>query len=204
MTYNDLVYIDFKRKFYPDFNFFEKNNVKKWVVNSTYSINDLVYIFNPDTYYEIYKCNANITSITEPYNDLVNWTKDTSVDILTLILEEDLKNPLISAKQELRYPAITDPDIQIEGCLLLTAHYLILDKEISSMYKINPDQLAFTASRSIKDMSVSYQIPMNVLNNPVLRSYFSTSYGRKYYNLLARNVSPIYAITTTDGYLDES
>lgn len=69
------------------------------------------------------------------------------------------------------------------ACLLLDAHYLVLDMRSSSQ-GISAKFEFPVNSKAVGSVSTSYSIPQRLLDNPILSAYYSTAYGAEYINMV--------------------
>ena len=107
-----------------------------------------------------------------PYTDDVN-TGVTDADITKAFQQTNISiNPDLWC----------DQSAYTIGYLLLAAHWLVIDLRMAQ--GVSGSYTWVTASKSVGSVSVGYQIPERILENPELAMLAQTNYGAKYLQLI--------------------
>lgn len=175
MTINikDITVEDFKNYFKREFKYLIIFNV-----DTEYKKNVIVYYDPTEEFFQslISKNKGNIPEyspeqwefIEEEYNDYIN--------------DDDIKKALEQARISFNSNIWgNNEDLLKVAFLLLTAHYLICDLNMSN----GGGSSFFMTSKSVDGVSASYGIPQSILNNINYSYLAKTEFGLKYLQLLA-------------------
>ena len=175
MTINikDITVEDFKNYFKREFKYLIIFNVE-----TEYKKNVIVYYDPTEEFFQslISKNKGNIPEyspeqwefIEEEYNDYIN--------------DDDIKKALEQARISFNSNIWgNNEDLLKVAFLLLTAHYLICDLNMSN----GGGSSFFMTSKSVDGVSASYGIPQSILNNINYSYLAKTEFGLKYLQLLA-------------------
>ena len=174
----DTVTVEqFKAYFKRDFPYLPVYNPLK-----TYWIGDIVYSEG-----NFYKSLADDN--TSPLTELTKWQK-VKGDVLAYITDDDINKAMTQA-----YPSANEMfgetcQEKINIYLHLIAFYLVLDIKNASA-GVNSGFMGTLSSKSVGDVSESYNVPQWLLENPMYSIYGQNGYGLKYLSLIA----PYAAIT---------
>lgn len=175
MTINikDITVEDFKNYFKREFKYLIIFNV-----DTEYKKNVIVYYDPTEEFFQslISKNKGNIPEyspeqwefIEEEYTDYIN--------------DDDIKKALEQARISFNSNIWgSNEDLLKVAFLLLTAHYLICDLNMSN----GGGSSFFMTSKSVDGVSASYGIPQSILNNINYSYLAKTEFGLKYLQLLA-------------------
>ncbi len=164
---------DFKDHFYRDFNY----NAVLWSVADTYNIDNIVFYNITRLYYKAL-ANGLIGILPTDTNSWIN-TPD-----LGYVLDEDINKAFDEACLVFNESLFSETDETKKlAYLYLTAHYLVIDlKNAKNSGEVGSS--GSVASRSVGNVSESYNIPKWMTDNETLAPLAQTSYGVKYYSLV--------------------
>ena len=176
--FNSVTVDMFKEYFYRDFPY-----LPLWDVSTTYWKDDIV--FENNNFYQSLVDDNEGNYIT----DTTKWKK-VKGDKYAYITDEDIEKAMTQA-----FPASNDLygatcNEKVNIYLHLVAFYLVLDIKNSST-GVNSSYLGVLSSKSVGDVSESYNIPQWMLEDPMFSIYAQNGYGLKYLSLIA----PYLAIT---------
>lgn len=175
----DTVTIEqFKAYFYRDFPYLPVYDPVK-----TYWKDDVV--FENDNFYQSLIDDNTGNAVT----DTDSWKKIKG-DKFSYITDEDIEKAFTQAKPSSNEMFGSTCEEKINIYLHLVAFYLVFDIKNSST-GINSSYLGALSSKSVGDVSESYNIPQWMLENPTYSIYGQNGYGLKYLSLIA----PYTAIT---------
>lgn len=173
MDLTTITITDFKNLFYRDFPY-----LPVWQDTVTYNTGDEVYY---ETNGLFYRCLSD--GVTALPTDTTKWTRMTAEKVYNYILDADITKAFSEAKMNFNQGLFsTDEEIQA-GYLYLTAHYLVFDTR-TAMQGINSVGDHNVSSRSVGNVSESYDIPERFKNDPFLSFLSKTGYGMKYANMI--------------------
>lgn len=176
----DTVSIEqFKTYFDRDFPFLPLYNDFK-----TYWLGDVV--FYDDNFYQSLK-DDNTGNDPLTASDYWKKIKGNKYEYIT---DEDIEKAMTQARPNANEMFGATCNEKLNIYLHLVAFYLVFDIKNSSS-GINSSFLGTLASKSVGDVSESYNIPQWMLENPMFSIYSSNGYGLKYLSLIA----PYMAIT---------
>lgn len=161
---------EFKSYYFRDFPY-----LPTYEENKTYFTGDIVYFEN-----EFYKSLSD-NNTTEPTNS-ANWevVKDNIYNYVTdSDIQKALGQALLTADE--RFGGTDEEKITI--FLHLVAFYLVMDIRNAST-GVNSSYAGLVASKSVGDVSESYNFPNWVTNSPIYSIYSQNGYGMKYLSLI--------------------
>lgn len=172
----------FKEYFSRDFPF-----LPLYIEGKTYWLDDIVY-YNNNFYKSLTDNNTSLPTDTD------NW-EITKGDVLDYITDGDIKKAMSQAiiNANPRFGE-TDED-KINIYLHLVAFYLVIDLKNSSS-GINSSYLGTVASKSVGDVSESYNFPQWLTNSPIYSIYSQNGYGMKYLSLILPYLSVTILFST--------
>lgn len=143
----------------------------------TYFIDDVVYYEETGNFYKsLIDNNTSLPTDTEAWevtnDDLLNYVTDSDI-------QKAIGQALINANE--RFGA--DDDERIIIFLHLVAFYLVMDLK-NSASGVNSTYSGIVASKSVGDVSESYNFPTWLINSPIYSMYNSNGYGMKYLSLI--------------------
>lgn len=164
---------DFKDLFFRDFNY----QATLWSATNTYNTDDVVFYNIKRLYYKaladglvgVLPTDTNNWSVTPDDNYVLDEDINKAFEEACLVFNESLFGESEDAKK-LAY-------------LYLTAHYLVIDQNAAK----NSGRVGSSGSlvsRSVANVSESYNIPKWMTENETLAPLAQTSYGIKYYSLV--------------------
>lgn len=150
---------------------------------TTYWLGDIVYS-NDNFYKSLIDDNTgnNLTDVTA-------WQK-VKGDVYAYITDEDITKAMTQARPNANIMFGDTCQEKINIYLHLIAFYLVFDIKNSSS-GINSGFVGTLSSKSVGDVSESYNIPQWMLDNPTYSIFGQNGYGLKYLSLIA----PYTAIT---------
>lgn len=160
----------FKDYYFRDFPF-----LPNWKGDKIYFKGDIVYFLR--SFYESLKDdNTSIPTDTE------NW-KTVNVDKYSYITDEDIEKAMGQAILNANEAFGADDHDKIIIFLHLVAFYLCMDLKNASQ-GINSAYSGLLASKSVGDVSESYNFPNWMMTNPNFSIYMQNGYGMKYLSLI--------------------
>lgn len=170
MDYNAITIQQFKDYYKRDFPF-----VPFFVEGQTYWIDDIVY-------YEGQFYKSLTDKNTAKPTDSENWevTKD---DLFNYVTDDDITKAMGQAKLNINPRFGTDDNDRLIIFLHLVAFYLVMDLK-NSASGVNSSYVGVVASKSVGDVSESYNFPQWLVNSPIYSVYSSNGYGMKYLSLI--------------------
>lgn len=160
----------FKEYFLRDFPF-----LPLYVEGQIYWTGDVVYYENL-FYKSLIDKNTNLPTDTEAWevikDDVLNYITDTDI-------KKAMSQAIISANP--RFGSTDEERINIY--LHLVAFYLVVDLK-NSASGLNSTYAGLEASKSVDGVSVSYNFPQWMLNNPMYSIFNQNGYGMKYLSLI--------------------
>lgn len=174
MNIFDTVTIeDFKNYYYRDFAFLPIYDATK-----TYWQNDIVYDNTTETFYK-----SLINDNTNTLSDAGSWEK-VNIDKYSYITDDDIEKAMSQAKLNSNSRFGSDDKDRITIYLHLVAFYLCIDIQNASS-GVNSSYRGVMSSKSVDGVSVSYDIPQWMKDNPMYSLYSQNGYGLKYLSLIA-------------------
>lgn len=179
--------VDFKEYFPREFQYFSDIIWNEYI---NYLKNNKVY-YKGNFYISLQDNNEN----NEPNNSPDYW-QITIGNIYDYITDNDIYKAFDQAKTSFNINLFLNDVNKMEiAFLLLTAHYLIMDLNMSNGNGVGSFLIT---SKSVDGVSASYGIPQKYLQNPYYSYFASTSFGMKYLQyLIPLTIGGIYTIRGT-------
>jgi hypothetical protein len=118
----------------------------------------------------------------------------TSQSDLTRVIDADITKAIAEAAFYVNEGLFSVQDDFQLAYMYLTAHYLCTDL-MNAKQGLNGQYNWLVTSKSVGNVSESYQIPEFILKNPTLAMMSKTTYGAKYLSIIAPLlVGPVYAV----------
>lgn len=168
--YSTVTVQQFKEYFFRDFSF-----LPLWVENKIYFAGDLVF-YNNNFYTSKVDNNTSLPTDTE------NW-EATPGDQYDYVTDADIERAMSQAMLSVNYRFGNDDSTRIMIYLHLVAFYLVMDWK-NAQAGTSSSYSGFVASKSVGDVSESYNFPQWVANSPVYSMYLSNGFGMKYLSLI--------------------
>lgn len=143
----------------------------------TYFIDDVVYYEDTENFYK--SLTDNNTSLP---TDSETW-EVTNDDLLNYVTDSDIQKALGQALINANERFGADDDERTIIFLHLVAFYLVMDLK-NSASGVNSTYSGIVASKSVGDVSESYNFPTWLINSPIYSMYNSNGYGMKYLSLI--------------------
>ena len=175
---------DFKDLFFRDFNY----QATLWNIANTYNTDDIVYYTTTRLYYKA--LNDSLTGVLPTDNN--NWEETPDDDY---VLDEDILKAFDEASLIFNETLFGESEEDKKlAFLYLTAHYVVTDLD-NAQKSMNTGSTGSIASRSVGNVSESYNIPKWMVENEILAPLANTSYGRKYFSIVSpRLIAPTFAV----------
>lgn len=175
---------DFKNLFFRDFNY----QAVLWNTTDTYNTDDIVYYAITRLYYKAL-ADGLVNILPTDTNNWIN-TLDNNY-----VLDEDIEKAFDEACLVFNESLFGESeDTKKLAYLYLTAHYAVIDLN-NAKNSSDAGSTGSLASRSVGNVSESYNIPKWMTENETLAPLAETAYGRKYYSLLKpRLVAPTFIV----------
>lgn len=164
---------EFKQYFFRDFSY-----LPLWDCSKNYLSGDIVYCDCNDTFYQSL---INYNTDNPICSD--NWEKYPA-RITDYICDEDIQRAMSQALINANDTFGIDDEEKKNIYLHLVAFYLVMDWKNSSA-GAGSSFTGFTASKSVGDVSESYNVPQWLMDNPTYSIYAQNGYGMKYLSLIA-------------------
>ena len=176
---NNILYLitieDFKAYFQREFDYITNHY---WLEDKTYKKDCIVYYEENNLFYISLQDNnkGNIPS------EVTEWWQETEGNIYDYITDNDIEKAFGQARTSFNIDLfINNKETLKIAYLLLTAHYLVMDLNMSN--GSGASNFLIT-SKSVDGVSASYGIPQKYLNNPYLAYLAGSSFGLKYLQYL--------------------
>lgn len=160
----------FKEYFFRDFPY-----LPVYQEGKIYFSGDVVY-YNNNFYKSLIDNNTSLPTETDTWE----ITKD---NILNYVTDADIERAMSQALINANYRFGNDDTERINIYLHLIAFYLVLDWR-NAASGLNSGYSGVVASKSVGDVSESYNFPQWLINNPIYSLYSSNGYGMKYLSLI--------------------
>lgn len=168
-TLDNITVEDFKKYFTREFNY-----LVIWNEETIYSKNDIVYYNDTKLFYQSL-INRNVANV--PYDNIENW-EEIEDNYNNYISENDILKAFGQAKNMININLFGNNLELLTICyLLLTAHYLIIDLNMSQG---NGASGFMMTSKTVDGVSATYGIPQSLLNSPLFSYIAKTEFGLKY------------------------
>lgn len=163
---------DFKQYFFRDFSY-----LPKWCCCKTYMTGDIVYYEETNSFYK----SLTDDNETEP-TDTTNWQRvqGNKYDYIT---DEDIAKAMTQARVSANDRFGADDNEKVYIFLHLVAFYLVMDWKNAAAGAASA-YAGFTASKSVGDVSESYNFPTWLTNSPMYSLYSTNGFGMKYLSLI--------------------
>lgn len=173
---------DFKQYFKRDFPY-----LPFYIEGKAYFKGDEVY--NGLNFYQsLIDNNVQALNITTAWS-LVNDSQD------EYITDEDIEKAIAEAELNFNKDLFGDcPDRRI-AMLYLTAFYLVIDIKNGMAGISSNGYAAFTASKSVGNVSESYGLPQSIVSNPNYALYLDNGYGKKYLTFIVPRISGFFYVS---------
>lgn len=182
--YKTVTVDQFKEYFFRDFSY-----LPVWVEGKTYFIGDVVYFTpHPNPLPQgarglngnFYKSLVDNNSSTP--TDTTMW-QVTPGNVQDYVTDADITRAMSQAYINANYDFGSTDEERIMIYLHLIAFYLVMDWQNAAM-GVNSGYSGLVASKSVGDVSESYNFPQWMINSPLYSLYSSNGYGMKYLSLI--------------------
>lgn len=143
---------------------------------------DVIYFKDNLVFYENNFYKSLIDNNTSLPTDSQNW-QITKGDVYNYVTNDDIKRAMSQAIINSNYRFGATDEQKINIYLHLIAFYLVLDLKNSSS-GVNSSYSGMIASKSVDGVSVSYNFPQWLVNNPLYSLYSQNGFGMKYLSLI--------------------
>lgn len=168
--YKTVSIEQFKAYFFRDFPY-----LPKWVEDKIYFTDDVVY-YEKNFYKSLTDNNTSL-----PTDDAM-W-QPTAGDIHDYVTDDDIARAMSQADVNVNYNFGSNDEERVTIYLHLIAFYLILDWRNSSV-GVYSGNAGLVASKSVGDVSESYNFPQWMISSPLYGLFSSNGYGMKYLSLI--------------------
>lgn len=168
--FKNITIKQFKEYFFRDFPY-----LPVWVEGKIYFTGDIVY-FNQNFY------NSLVDNNTATPNETEMW-QATAGNVQDYVTDADITRAMSQAYINANYDFGSTDEERIMIYLHLIAFYLVMDWQNASM-GVNSGYSGLVASKSVGDVSESYNFPQWMMNSPLYSLYSSNGYGMKYLSLI--------------------
>lgn len=173
---------DFKQYFKRDFPY-----LPYYIEGKAYFLGDEVY--NGVNFYQ-----SLIDSNLLPLNNTTGWKLINSSED-EYIQDEDIEKAIDEAELNFNKDLFDGcPDRRI-ALLYLTAFYLVIDIKNGMAGISSNGYAAFTASKSVGNVSESYGLPQSIVSNPNYALYLDNGYGKKYLTYIVPRTSGFFYVS---------
>lgn len=168
--YNTVTVEQFKAYFFRDFPY-----LPNWVDDKIYFTDDVVY-YEKNFYKSLTDNNTSLPTDSEMW-------QPTAGDIHDYVTDDDIARAMSQADVNVNYNFGSNDEERITIYLHLIAFYLVLDWHNSSV-GVYSGNTGLVASKSVGDVSESYNFPQWMINSPLYGLFSSNGYGMKYLSLI--------------------
>ncbi|MDE5888891.1 MAG: DUF4054 domain-containing protein [Bacilli bacterium] len=168
--YEMVTVEQFKEYFFRDFSY-----LPLYMAGKVYFEGDVVY-FGSNFYKSLLNNNTELPTNTEAWNVTQDY-------INNYVTDADIKRAMSQAYVNANYRFGSTDEERIMIYLHLIAFYLVMDWRNASA-GVNSGYSGLVASKSVGDVSESYNFPQWMVNNPLYSLYSSNGYGMKYLSLI--------------------
>lgn len=168
--FKNITIKQFKEYFFRDFPY-----LPVWVEGKIYFTGDIVY-FNQNFY------NSLVDNNTATPNETEMW-QVTAGNVQDYVTDADITRAMSQAYINANYDFGSTDEERIMIYLHLIAFYLVMDWQNAAM-GVNSGYSGLVASKSVGDVSESYNFPQWMMNSPLYSLYSSNGYGMKYLSLI--------------------
>lgn len=168
--FKNITIKQFKEYFFRDFSY-----LPVWVEGKIYFTGDIVY-FNQNFYKSLVDNNTATPNETEMW-------QVTAGNVQDYVTDADITRAMSQAYINANYDFGSTDEERIMIYLHLIAFYLVMDWQNASM-GVNSGYSGLVASKSVGDVSESYNFPQWMMNSPLYSLYSSNGFGMKYLSLI--------------------
>lgn len=168
--YESVTVQQFKEYFFRDFSF-----LLLWVEGKIYFSGDVVF-YEQNFYTSLIDNNTALPTDSEAWEA----TPGEQTDYVT---NADIERAMSQALLNVNYKFGDTDANRIIIYLHLVAFYLVMDFK-NAQAGTSSSYSGFVASKSVGDVSESYNFPQWVANSPIYSIYLSNGYGMKYLSLI--------------------
>lgn len=168
--FKNITIKQFKEYFFRDFSY-----LPVWVEGKIYFTGDIVY-FNQNFY------NSLVDNNTATPNETEMW-QVTAGNVQDYVTDADITRAMSQAYINANYDFGSTDEERIMIYLHLIAFYLVMDWQNAAV-GVNSGYSGLVASKSVGDVSESYNFPQWMMNSPLYSLYSSNGYGMKYLSLI--------------------
>lgn len=168
--YKTVTIEQFKEYFFRDFPY-----LPVWVEGKTYFTGDIVY-YGQNFYKSLIDNNTSNPLTPEAW-------QTTAGNVNDYVTNADITRAMSQAYINANYDFGSTDDERIMIYLHLIAFYLVLDWR-NAAAGVNSGYSGLVASKSVGDVSESYNFPQWMMNNPLYSLFSSNGYGMKYLSLI--------------------
>ncbi len=168
--YKTVTIEQFKEYFFRDFPY-----LPVWVEGKVYFTGDVVY-YGQNFYKSLIDNNTSLPTNSEAWGVTAGNVKD-------YVTDADIARAMSQAYVNANYRFGGTDDERIMIYLHLIAFYLVMDWQNAAM-GVNSGYAGLVASKSVGDVSESYNFPQWMMNSPLYSLYSSNGYGMKYLSLI--------------------
>lgn len=168
--YKTVTVEQFKEYFFRDFPY-----LPIWAEGKIYFTGDIVY-YNQNFYKSLIDNNTAIPTNSE------SW-EVTPGNIQDYVTDADITRAMSQAYINANYDFGSTDEERIMIYLHLIAFYLVMDWQNAAM-GVNSGYSGLVASKSVGDVSESYNFPQWMINSPLYSLFSSNGYGMKYLSLI--------------------
>lgn len=168
--FKNITIKQFKEYFFRDFSY-----LPVWVEGKIYFTGDIVY-FNQNFYKSLVDNNTATPNETEMW-------QVTAGNVQDYVTDADITRAMSQAYINANYDFGSTDEERIMIYLHLIAFYLVMDWQNAAM-GVNSGYSGLVASKSVGDVSESYNFPQWMMNSPLYSLYSSNGYGMKYLSLI--------------------
>lgn len=168
--YKTVTVEQFKEYFFRDFPY-----LPVWVEGKIYFTGDIVY-YEQNFYKSLTDNNSSLPT------DVDNW-EVTPGNVQDYVTDADITRAMSQAYVNSNYDFGSTDDERIMIYLHLIAFYLVMDWQNAAI-GVNSGYAGLVASKSVGDVSESYNFPQWMINSPLYSLFSSNGYGMKYLSLI--------------------
>lgn len=168
--YKTVTIKQFKEYFFRDFSY-----LPLWVEGKVYFTGDVVY-YGQNFYKSLVDNNTTPPTTEEMWQAVQGNVND-------YVTDADITRAMSQAYVNANYRFGSTDEERIMIYLHLVAFYLVMDWRNASA-GVNSGYSGLVASKSVGDVSESYNFPQWMVNSPLYSLYSSNGYGMKYLSLI--------------------
>ncbi len=168
--YETVTVEQFKEYFFRDFPY-----LPVWTEGKIYFTDDIVHYEN-NFYKSLLDSNTSLPNDTEAWQAIAGNIQD-------YVTDADITRAMSQAYINANYKFGSNDEERIMIYLHLIAFYLVMDWRNASA-GVNSGYSGLVASKSVGDVSESYNFPQWMINSPLYSLYSSNGYGMKYLSLI--------------------